>query len=287
MCILRRYKHVKQKLNHMQYYSELIETQTNRSMGFVKVMNPNVNNMNQIVVTTNGNNFFTLGQAGCYLRAIPLNDAVLVRAGFTLRNGSPRFLSIGQQEIVYSKLYASGWCLELLMDGQDFYYLKPAPNSNIGYDRYQVTTIEWLQSEVYAREHKEFPLSFLDTIVNKKKLKDKLHLLYGARYVSFNGPFNGMYVDNDPNRPDYESLLLEPIDANVDPAIIELHNFRARECTISIRLGNDVIQYTYGMTPNQIIQGHAHLQQVINQYQGVIREVYTFVEEAMDYALTC
>ena len=32
-------------MNHMQYYSELIETLTNKSIGFVKVMNPNVNNM--------------------------------------------------------------------------------------------------------------------------------------------------------------------------------------------------------------------------------------------------
>ena len=53
------------------------------------------------------------------------------------------------------------------------------------------------------------------------------------------------------------------------------------------RLGNDVIQYTYDMTPNEIIQGHAQLQQVLDQYQGLIREVYTFVEEAMKYALTC
>jgi hypothetical protein len=271
----------------MQYYSELIETQTNRSLGYVKVTNPNANNMPQTEVTMNGNNFFRLGQAGCHLRAIPITDAVLVRAGFIQGNGSPRFLAIGQQEIVYSKLYASGWCLEILVDGQVFYYIKPEPNSNIGYERYLVTTIEGLQSEVYAREHREFPLSLLNTVVNKKKLKDKLHELYRARYVSFNGPFNGMYVDNDLNRPDFVSLRLEPVDANVDPAIIELNHFNARGCTISIRLGNDVIQYTYGMTPNQIIQGHAHLQQVINQHQRVIREVYTFVEEAMNYALTC
>lgn len=271
----------------MQYYSELIETQTNSNLGFVKVMNPNVNNMVQTVVTTNGNHFFRLGQAGCHLRAIPLNDAVLVRAGFTQGNGSQRFLSIGQQEIVYSKLYETGWCLELLVDGQDFYYLKPEPNNNDGFERYQVTTIEGLQSEVYAREHCEFTLDLLGTVVNKKKLKDKLHELYGARYVSFNGPFNGMYVDNDPDRPDFVSLMLEPVDANVDPAIIGLHNFSARGCTIDIRLGDDVIQYSYGMTPDEILRVHAHLQQVINQYQGVIGEVYNFVEEAMKYALTC
>jgi hypothetical protein len=287
MCILRRYKLGKQKLNHMQYYSELIETLTNRSMGFVKVMNPNVNNMDLTVVTKNGNNFFTLGQAGCYLRAITISDAVLVRAGFTQRNGSPRFLTIGQQMTVYSKLYTSGWCLELLADGQDFFYLKPAPNRIEGYERCQVTTIEGFQSEVYAREHREFTLSLLNTVVNKKKLKDKLHVLYGARYVSFNGPCNGMYVDNDPNRPDFVSLMLQPVDANVDPATIELHNFTARGCTVCIRLGNDVIQYTYGMTQNQILQSHAHLQQVLNQHQGVIGEIYNFVEEAMKYALTC
>lgn len=270
----------------MQYYSELIETQTNRSMGYVKVTNPNANNMALTVVTMNGNNYFTLGQAGCHLRAIPLNDAILVRAGFAQGNGSQRFLAIGLQEIVYSKQYTSGWCLELLVDGQDFFYLKPAPNSN-GYQRYRVTTIEELQSEVYAREHREFTLRLLNTVVNKKKLKDKLHELYGARYVSFNGPFNGMYVDNDQNRPNFVSLRLEPVDANVDPAIIELNNFTARGCTICIRFGNDVIQYTYGMTQNQIIHSHAHLQQVLNQYQGLIGEVYNFVEEAMKYALTC
>ncbi len=271
----------------MQYYSELIETQTNSNLGFVKVMNPYVNNMAQTVVTTNGNNFFRLGQTGCHLRAIPLNDAVLVRAGFTQGNGSQRFLSIGQQEIVYSKLYASGWCLELLVGGQNFCYLKPEPNYNNGFERYLVTTIEGLQSEVYAREHREFTLDLLDTVVNKKKLKDKLHELYGARYVSFNGPCNGMYVDNDPNRPDYVSLMLQPVNANVDPATIELHNFSARGCTICIRLGNDVIQYTYGMTQNEIIQSHTHLQRVLNQYQGVIGEAYNFVEAAMKYALTC
>lgn len=223
----------------MQYYSELIETQANKSMGFVKVTNPNVNNKDQTVVTTNGNNFFTLGQAGCHLRAIPLYDAVLVRAGFTQRNGSPRFLSIGQQQIVYSKqYYPSGWCLELLVDGQNFFYIKPAPNRIEGYERYMVTTIEELQSEVYAREHREFALRLLNTVVNKKKLKDKLHDLYGPRYVSFNGPCNGMYVDNDQDRPDFVSLMLQPVDANVDPATIELHNFTARGCTICMRLGN-------------------------------------------------
>lgn len=41
------------------------------------------------------------------------------------------------------------------------------------------------------------------------------------------------------------------------------------------------------MTLNQIIQNHVHLQQVLNQHQGVIGEVYNFVEEAMKYALTC
>ena len=41
------------------------------------------------------------------------------------------------------------------------------------------------------------------------------------------------------------------------------------------------------MTQNQIIQSHAHLQQVLNQYQRAIGEVYIFVEEAMKYALTC
>lgn len=274
-------------MNHMQYYSELIETQTNRSIGFVKVMNPNVNNMDLTVVTTNGNNFFTLGQAGCYLRAILLNDAVLLRAGFTSVHGSLRFLSIGQQEIVYSKQYTTGWSLELLVDGQDFFYLKPAPNRIEGYERCLVSTIEELQSEVYAREHREFSMSLLNTVINKKKLKDKLHELYGARYVSFNGPFNGMYVDNDQNRPNFVSLRLEPVNANVDPAIIELHNFTARGCTICIRFGNDVIQYIYGMTLKQIIQNHVHLQQVLNQHQGVIGEVYNFVEEAMKYALTC
>ena len=45
--------------------------------------------------------------------------------------------------------------------------------------------------------------------------------------------------------------------------------------------------YIYGMTQNQIIQSHAHLQQVLNQYQRAIGEVYNFVEEAMKYALTC
>ena len=271
----------------MQYYSELIETLPNRSLGYVKVTNPNANNMALTVVTMNGNNFFNLGQAGCHLRAILITDAVLIRAGFTRQNGSPRFLAIGQQMIVYSKLYASGWCLELLVDGQNFYYLKPSPNSNNGYNRYQVTTIEGLQSEVYAREHREFTLNLLDTVINKNKLKDKLHELYGARYVIFNGPFNNIYVDNDLNRPDFVSLILDPVNANVDPAIIELHNFSARGCTISISLGNDVIQYAYGMTQNQIIQSHAHLQQVLNQYMWVIREVYTFVEEAMRCALTC
>lgn len=275
-------------MNHMQYYSELIETLTNKSIGFVKVMNPNVNNMDQTVVTTNGNNFFTLGQAGCHLMAIPITDAVLVMAGFTADHGSPRFLSIGQQEIVYSKqYYPSEWCLELLADGQNFFYLKPAPNRIEGYERYQVSTIEELQSEVYAKEHREFTLSLLNTVVNKKKLKDKLHELYKSRYVSFNGSCNGMYVDNDLNRPDFVLLRLEPVDANVNPATIELHNFTARGCTVSIRLGNDVIQYIYGMTQNQIIQSHAHLQQVLNQYQRAIGEVYNFVEEAMKYALTC
>lgn len=271
----------------MQYYSELIETQTNRSMGYVKVTNPHANNMALTVVTMNGNNFLSLGQTGCHVRAITITDEVLIRAGFTQRNGSPRFLAIGQQMTVYSKLYTTGWCLELLLDGQDFYYLKPVLNSNNGYERYRVTTIEELQSEVCAREHREFTLSLLNTVVNKKKLKDKLHELYGTRYVSFNGPCNGMYVDNDLDRPDFVSLMLQPVDANADPATIELHNFSTRGCTISIRLGNDVIQYTYGMTQNQIRQGYAHLQQVLNQYQGVISEAYNYVEEAMKYALTC
>lgn len=270
----------------MQYYSELIETRTNRSMGFVKVTNPNVINSAQTQVTMNGNNFFTLGSAGGHLRAIQLNDAVLVRAGFIQGNGSRIFLSIGQQEVVYSKLYASGWCLELLVDAQDFFYIKPAQNSN-GYERYRVSSIEELQREVYAREHREFTLNLLDTVVNKNRLKGKLHELYGARYAFFNGPCNGRFVDNDPNRPDFVLLRLEPVNANVDSAIIELHNFTARGCTITITLGNDVIQYTYGMSQNQIIQSHAHLQQVFNQYQGVIQESYLFVKEAMIYALTC
>ena len=275
------------KSYNMQYYSELIETRTNRSMGFVKVTNPNVINSAQTQVTMNGNNFFTLDSAQCHLRPIEINGEVLVRSGFIRGNGSQRFLSIGQQEVVYSKLYTSGWCLEVLVDGQGFYYLKPAPDRISGYYRYLVTSIEGLQSEVYAREHREFTLSLLDTVVNKNKLKDKLHELYGARYAFFNGPCSGRFVSNDPNRPDFVSLRLEPINANVDPAIIELHNFTARGCTITITLGNDVIQYTYGMSQNQIIQSHAHLQQVFNQYQGVIQESYLFVKEAMIYALTC
>ncbi len=271
----------------MQYYSEFIETQTNRSMGFVKVMNPNVNNVGQTQVTVNGNNFFTVESAQCHLRPIELNGAVLARAGFAQGSGSQRFLSIGQQEVVYSKLYTSGWCLEVLVEGQDFFYLKPAPNRISGYYRYQVTTIEGLQSEVYARENKEFTLSLLDTVLNKNKLNDKLHEQYGARYMFHNGACNGRFVDSDPNRPDFNSLMLDPVNPNADPAIIELHNFSARGCTITIRFGHDIVQYTYGMDLYQVIQGHAHLQQVLNQYQGVIREVYMFVEEAMIYALTC
>lgn len=96
-------------MNHMQYYSELIETLTNKSIGFVKVMNPNVNNMDQTVVTTNGNNFFTLGQAGCHLMAIPITDAVLVMAGFTADHGSPRFLSIYSKQYYPSEWFWNYW----------------------------------------------------------------------------------------------------------------------------------------------------------------------------------
>ena len=66
--------------------------------------------------------------------------------------------------------------------------------------------------------------------------------------MSFNGSCNGMYVDNDLNRPDFVLLRLEPVDANVNPARIELHNFTARGCTVSIRLGNDVILYIWNDT---------------------------------------
>lgn len=271
----------------MQYYSELIETLPNHSLGFVKVTNPNLNNMQQTEVTMNGNNFFRLGPARCHLSAIPITVAVLNRAGFMRGNGSMRFLSVGQQEIVYSKTYTSGWCLELLMDCQDFYYLKPAADKVEGYERFKVTTIEGLQSEVFIKEQKEFTLSLLNTVLNKKKLKDKLLELYGARYMFFDGPFNGLYVDNDQNRPDFVSLRLDPLNANVDPGIIELHHFNARGCTITILLGGDVIQYTYGTTPARIIQNHPHLQQLPAQLQRFVWETYMYVEEAMTFALTC
>ena len=205
----------------MEFYSELIDSTTSASLGYVKVIQANVG---QTAVTTDGNHFFNLSSVGCQLRPIMITDAVLIQSRF-VKGASQYLLNLNPPQEVYQKTYKSGWALDVLFDGQNYCYLEPAPLQPDGFIRHQVTTIEQLQIELQARERKAITLPLLNTVLNKQKLKDALTAQLTRRYVCYVGGGGGNFVDNDPNRPDYQYLMMEPIDPNSDPAVIELNNF--------------------------------------------------------------
>lgn len=267
----------------MEFYSELIDSTTRTSLGYVKVVHANVG---QTVVTTDGNHFFNLSSVGCQLRPIMINDAVLIQSRF-VKGASQYLLNLNPPQEVYQKTYKSGWSLEVLFDGQNYCYLEPAPLQPEGFIRHQITTIEQLQSELLAREGKEITLPLLNTVLNKQKLKDALMAQLTRRYVCFIGGSGGNFVDNDQNRPDYQFLKMDPIGPNTDPAVIELNNIRAQGCTIAFKIQQDVIQYQYGMSFQDVVASHPHLAQVFAQYSQYLQDLYYCVNNAVEDALTC
>lgn len=270
----------------MEFYSELIDGTSLVSFGFVKVILINTTNAGQTVVTTDGNHFFNLSSVGCQLRPIMINDAVLIQSQF-VKGVTKYLLNLNPPEEVYQKTYKSGWSIDVLFDGQNYYYLEPASLQPQGFIKRQIATIEQLQSELFARERREITLPLLNTVLNKQKLKDALTAQLTRRYICFVGGSNGNLVDNDPNRPDYQYLKMDPIALNSEPAVIELNHFRAQGCTIAFIIQQDVIQYTYGMSFQDVVASHPHLAKVFAQYSQYLKDLYYSVNNAVEDALTC
>ncbi len=270
----------------MEFYSELIEDGTNKPLGYVKVVQPNVNDMGQSVVTTDGNHFFTLSGALCHLRPIVIDDDMLQQVGF-VKGTSNYLIQLTPNEVIYQKLYSSGWFFEVLYDGQNYYYLEPKASQTEGCIRHQVTTIEQLQSEVAAYERKKIVLPLLNTILNKQKLKNELMATFTGRYVCYTGGSNGMYVDNDQNRPDYNYLTLDPIDPNADPAVIGLNQFNTKGCTVNFNIEKANIQCRYGMSFQDIVNCYPQHSQIISRHQRYLMDLFYRVNKAIEGALTC
>lgn len=270
----------------MEFYSELIEDGTNKPLGYVKVVQPNVNDMGLSVVTTDGNHFFTPSGALCHLRPIAIDDGLLQQVGF-VKGTSNYLIQLNPNDMIYQKLYSSGWFLEVLYDGQNYYYLEPKASQPEGYIKHRITTIEQLQSEVAAHEGRNIVLPLLNTVLNKQKLKNGLSAALAGRYMCFTGGSNGNLVDNNQNRPDYNYLSLDPIDPNADPAVIELIQFKAKGCTVNFNIEKANIQYGYGMSFQDIVNCYQQHLQIIIKHQQYLMDLFYRVNKAIEGALTC
>ena len=270
----------------MGAYKELRIGGTNQSLGYVKVIKNSDIDMNLTLVTTNGNNYFTLGSVGGILFPITISVEVLTRSGFTQVNSNYN-IDLAQTESVYRVSYTNGSFVEVLYDGQNFFYLTPDTFNIEGCCRIQVDTIEQLQTEVYVHERGDLILSILSTEINKTNLEERLLMLLSPNYQSIEGPNHGCLVDNDPARPDYEYIRMEPLDRNTNPADITIGAFNGNLCTITIHILNMAFHYQYGEDYRLVQNKFPHLHNVFVQYANYLRCLYDTVNDAIRYSLTC
>lgn len=270
----------------MEVYRELRTRGTHQWMGYVKVVRSNVTDYNSTVVTINGNNFFTLGSVHGELNPIVISEDVLLQAGFCQVDSNYR-ITMGQSDSIYRVLYNNGSFVEIMYNGREFFYLIPDSNRLEGCVKLPINTIEQLQSEVYVHEGAFLILSLLNTEINKSKLKEALLSSLSPDYQANEGPNNGRFIDNNPERPDYEYIRMEPIDRNANPADIIIGAFQGNSCTITVHIFGVCFHYRYGANYQQLQENYPNLQQIFTQYAGHLRCLFDRANEAINYSLTC
>lgn len=270
----------------VKYYSRLIGSIGQKDLGYVKVTQLDRIDEGKSIVTMDGNHYFVLFSAGCEIRPIRLSEDLLLEVGFSRDNSCP-LLDPSSAEVVFRKIYKNGWLLDLLFDGKSFFYLEPSPQQPLGYKQHRVMTVEQLQREVAKAENKEFILPLLDAVLNKQVLQTELAKRFSGRFICEIGPCNGNYVDNDPDRPDYMYLRLDPINQNNEPATIGLNHFHAKGCTISIRIQDTYICYSYGCSFEEVTHNNPQADQIVTQYLPYLRDLFVNIDESIENALIC